>query len=186
MYQDLSTFKLPDGFRGRPAWFVQIWWFVQATLFRCSPQPAYGWRCFLLRIFGAQIGKRSIIRSSVTITYPWNLSIGDHVWIGDHAIIYTLSRISIGDHTVISQLCHLCAADHDFSVPSFPIRGKPISVGSQVWLASDVFVAPGVIIGDCAVVGARSSVFRDLPSNMVCFGSPCSPVRQRVSSDYHS
>ena len=68
--QDLKTFKLPPDFRGRSGVVVQLWWFVQATLFRGSPQVMYGFRRWLLRLFGAQIGKGVIVRPSVTIPYP--------------------------------------------------------------------------------------------------------------------
>ncbi|OYU71980.1 MAG: colanic acid biosynthesis acetyltransferase WcaF, partial [Alphaproteobacteria bacterium PA3] len=51
-YQDLSKFSVPRGFRGRSALTVQAWWCVQATLFACSPQFAYGFRRWLLRLFG--------------------------------------------------------------------------------------------------------------------------------------
>lgn len=56
--QDLSGFKVPGGFRGGGAIKVQLWWAVQATLFRWSPQVMYRWRAFLLRMFGAKIGKK--------------------------------------------------------------------------------------------------------------------------------
>ena len=55
--QDLERFRLPENFRGRPAWVVQLWWFTQATLFNLSPQVLYGWRRWLLRLFGASIGR---------------------------------------------------------------------------------------------------------------------------------
>lgn len=55
--QDLSGFNVPGGFRGGGAIKVQLWWAVQATLFRWSPQVMYRWRAFLLRMFGAKIGK---------------------------------------------------------------------------------------------------------------------------------
>jgi putative colanic acid biosynthesis acetyltransferase WcaF len=177
MFQDLSSFCLPTGFRGRSPFSVQLWWMVQGSVFRWSPQFAYGWRRFLLRLFGAQIGEAVIIRPTATITYPWKLRIGDYSWIGDHVTLYTLGLITIGQHTVVSQGSHLCAADHDYEDSSFPIRSKPIVIGSEVWIASDVFVAPGVTIGDASVVGARSSVFRHLPASMICFGHPCVPVR---------
>ena len=67
-FQDLSQFKLPDNFRGRPAWFVQLWRFVQATFFRWSPQFLNGWRRFLLNLFGARIGKNVVIRPTATFT----------------------------------------------------------------------------------------------------------------------
>ena len=56
-YQDLAKSRVPPGFRGRPAWFVQIWWCVQASLFAWSPQVLYPWRSCLLRLFGMKIGQ---------------------------------------------------------------------------------------------------------------------------------
>jgi len=58
----------------------------------------YGWRRLLLKLFGAKIGKKVIIRPSVKITYPWNLTIGDYSWIGDDVNLYTLGEIKIGSN----------------------------------------------------------------------------------------
>jgi putative colanic acid biosynthesis acetyltransferase WcaF len=151
---------------------VLLWQIVQASLFRLSPQPAYEFRRTLLQLFGAKIGRKVKIRPSARVTYPWKVTIGAHSWIGDEAVLYSLGEIRIGAHTVVSQFCHLCAADHDLKAIDFAIRARPIIIGDEVWLASDVFVAPGVSIGDGAVVGARSSVFRDVPGGVVCMGSP--------------
>ena len=177
--QNLSKFKLPVGFRGRPGWYVQLWWLVQASLFRCSPQFAYPFRAWLLRCFGARVGKKTVIRPSVRITYPWKVSIGDYVWIGDDAVLYSLGFIEIGSHSVVSQSSYLCAADHDHTKVDFPIRDRKIKIGSECWLAADAFVAPGVTIGNGAVIGARSSVFSDMPEKMVCVGYPCRPIKER-------
>ncbi len=179
VYQDLSQFRLPPGFRGRPAWFVQIWWIVQATLFRCSPQVSYGWRRFLLRLFGAKIGRGVNIRPTAEITYPWKLTIGDYSWIGDHATLYTLGEIRIGDNACISQHCYLAAAFHEYRRPTFDMVGSWIAIESEVWLAADVFVAPGVTVGRGAVVGARSTVLNDLPPGMICYGNPARPIKPR-------
>jgi putative colanic acid biosynthesis acetyltransferase WcaF len=178
--QDLARFRLPPGFRGRSALAVQLWWLVQASLFRLSPQFCYGWRRGLLRLFGARIGQGVLIRPSARITYPWKLAIGDNAWIGDEVILYTLDHIEIGHDAVVSQRSHLCAGTHDHRRPDFPIQGGPITVGAEAWLGADVFVAPGKSIGRGAVVGARSSVFSDLPEMMMCFGSPARPVRPRL------
>lgn len=178
-YQRLNTFTLPENFRGRPAWLVQLWWLVQDTLFRWSPQFLYGWRRFLLRLFGARVGKGVLIRPTVRVTYPWKVTIGDYTWIGDDVVLYSLGEIEIGAHTVISQRAYICTGSHDFTKTTFDIYALPIRIGNQVWLATDVFVAPGVTIGDGAVVGARSTVLHDLPPGMVCFGSPAKPVRAR-------
>ncbi|WP_281416158.1 putative colanic acid biosynthesis acetyltransferase [Collimonas antrihumi] len=180
MMQDLSRFKLPPNFRGRSAFAVQLWWFVQAIFFHTSPQFAYGFRRWLLRCFGAQVGKHTVIRPSVTVTYPWKVKIGDHAWIGDNVVLYSLGEIDIGPHAVVSQSSYLCAADHDYAQVDFPIRARKITIGEQAWVAADVFIAPGVTIGAGAVIGARSSVFRDMPAGMVCLGYPAKPVKPRV------
>ena len=62
----------------------------------------------------------------------------------------------------------------------FPIYQKPIKIHDQVWIATDVFIAPGVIIEDGSVVGARSSVFNNIPSNKICAGSPAKIIRERI------
>lgn len=182
MIQDLKSFRLPENFRGRSTLFVQLWWLVQATLFRCSPQIAYGWRRWLLRLFGAQIGKGVIIRPTVTITYPWKLSVGDWSWIGDSVILYTLGEILIGDNVVVSQCTYICSGSHDYTVPTFDIFARPVNIESEVWLASGVFVSPGVRIGRGTVVGARSLVLSNLPEMMLCAGNPAKAMRPRVGS----
>lgn len=180
-YQDLSQFHLPANFRGRSAFMVQLWWLVQSTLFRWSPQFMYGWRRFLLRLFGAQIGERVIVRPSVRITYPWKLSIGENSWIGDHVELYTLGKIEIGSNVVISQRAYLCTGGHDHSRVTFDIYQNPIIIHDQVWIASDVFVMPGVTIGMGCVVGARSTVFNDLPPGKISYGNPAVSIRDRVT-----
>ena len=180
-YQNLEKFELPNGFRGRSAIYVQLWWLIQATLFAWSPQFAYGWRRLLLKIFGAKIGKIVIIRPSVKLTYPWKVKIGDNSWIGDEVILYSLGEIIIGSDSVISQKSYICTGSHSTYSPEFKIFAKPIRIGNQCWIATDVFIAPGMTIGDGAVVGARSSVFNDIPAEMICMGSPAEPVKRRSS-----
>ena len=180
MYQRLDLFKLPDNFRGRSAWVVQLWWLVQDTLFRWSPQFLYGWRRFLLRMFGARIGTGVLIRPTVRVTYPWKIGIGNYSWIGDDVVLYSLDEIEIGSHTVISQSSYICTGSHDFTKPAFDIYGQKIKIGDQVWISTDVFVAPGVEIGQGSVVGVRSTVLKDLPPGKICYGSPARPIKDRV------
>lgn len=183
LVQDLSRFRVPSTFRGQSGWYVQLWWLVQASLFAWSPQVLYGWRRFLLRRFGAKIGKGVIIRPSARITYPWKVSIGDFAWIGDEVVLYSLGEIDIGANAVASQRCYLCTGSHDYTRPTFDIHAKPILIGAEAWLATDVFVAPGVSIGRGAVVGARSSVFEDIPDLMLAKGSPAKPFKKRVLAE---
>jgi putative colanic acid biosynthesis acetyltransferase WcaF len=184
MFQDLRCFKLPWSFRGRNALAVQLWWLVQATLFQLSPQIMYGWRRLLLRLFGARVGKGVEIRSSVTVTYPWKVSIGDWSWIGDEVVLYSLGQIEIGQNVVISQRSYICAAAHNYRKSTFDIFAKKVTINDQVWIATDVFIGPGVTVGEGTVVGARSGVFHDLPPAMICRGTPAEVLRERVMRGY--
>ncbi|KQC32389.1 acyl transferase [Nonlabens sp. YIK11] len=178
-YQKLDQFKLPTNFRGRSALTVQLWWLVQSTLFACSPQFMYGWRRFLLRAFGAKIGRNVIVRPTARFQFPWKISIGHNSWIGDEVNLYSLGKIEIGDDVVISQRSYICTGTHDPFKHTFDISSHKIIIEDQCWLATDVFVAPGVTIGRGTVIGARSSVFKNLPSGKVCMGSPAVVIKDR-------
>ena len=180
--QDLGRFRLPQGFRGRSGVTVLIWQLVQASLFACSPQPLYGWRRFLLRCFGAKVGRAVLVRPSARITYPWKITIGDRSWIGDRAELYSLGPICIGADCVVSQRSYLCGATHDHRQADFPIVAPGVTVGDQVWIAADVFVGPGVTIGAGAVIGARSSVFGDIAPYAMAMGSPARVTATRNPS----
>ena len=179
---NLSLHRIPKGFRGKSKLYIQLWWLVQAILIGLSPQAFYGWRRFWLRMFGASIGKKVLVRPSVKITYPWKVSIGDHSWIGDDVVLYSLGEIEIGSNTVISQKSYLCTGSHDYTKETFDIFAKKITVGNGCWLATDVFVAPGIDIGDGSVIGARSSVFKNIESNTINIGSPTKNIGNRTKS----
>ena len=180
MAQRLDLFKLPTDFRGRSSAWCQLWGLVQACFFATSPQFMYGWRRFLLRAFGAKIGNGVIIRPSARVTYPWKLSVGAHAWIGDHVDLYNLGQISIGAHTVISQRSYICTGSHDPASRTFRIYAEPIVIEEGVWIATDVFIAPGVSVGKHSLIGARSSLFSDAESGYVYIGSPAKKIKPRV------
>ena len=179
MNQNLKTFKMPKGFRGKSKIYVQSWRIIHSTFFRLSPQFMYGWRRILLRLFGAKIGRNVLIRPTVKILYPWKLTIGDWSWIGDEVTLYNMADINIGKNCVISQKSYLCTGSHDHTKTSFEIFAKPIDIEDEVWVATDVFIAPGITIKTGAIVGFRSTVNKDLPSKMICYGNPAKPMSPR-------
>src|SRR5690349_12050485 len=120
-FQDLRHFNQPPMFRGRSAPVVQLWWIVEACLFRPSPQIFFAWRRWLLRLFGARIGRGVMIRPSVRTTYPWKVTIGDYSWVGDDVVLYSLGEIRIGEHSVVSQRSYLCTGSHDPGSLAFDI-----------------------------------------------------------------
>jgi putative colanic acid biosynthesis acetyltransferase WcaF len=179
LYQDLSSFRLPANFRGKSPFVVQLWWVIQALLFHTSPQFLYGWRRFLLRLFGAEIGEGVLVRPSVRVTYPWRLSIGDHSWIGDHVELYTLGPIRIGSNAVVSQGSYLCTATHDYSRSSFDMQTRSVTIEDEAWVAAHCFVAPGVTVKRGAMVASRSLVLKDVPAGMIAAGHPAQVLRPR-------
>ena len=156
-----------------------LWSVVYLLLFRYSPKPLHGWRSFLLRCFGARIGKSVHVYPATKIWAPWNLTIGDEAGVANGAILYTQGKISIGKKAVISQGVHLCAGTHDYSLPGFPLYTMPIFIGDQAWVAAEAFIHPGITIGNGCVIGARSVVTKDMPDWMVCTGHPCKPIKER-------
>jgi len=166
--------------RGRPGWYIFLWWLVQAIAFPLTPQPLHIVRRVLLRLFGAKIGKGVSIRPTARFTYPWKVSIGDYSWVGDDVVFYSLDHIFIGEHCVISQKTYLCTGSHDFQDQSFGLKTASITIGNGTWVAADCFVGLGVEIGANAVIGARSSVFTNIPAQQVCWGNPCRPQYPRL------
>jgi putative colanic acid biosynthesis acetyltransferase WcaF len=178
--QDLTQFATPPEFRGRSAVIVQLWWIVQATLFRASPQFLYGWRRFLLQLFGAQLGKGVLIRPTARIVYPWKLTVGDHSWIGDFAEIYCLGPIVIGRNAVVSQYAYLCTGSHDLRAIGFDIFAKTVTIEDEAWVAAGAFVHPGVTIAHGSVVGARAVVTADTEPMGIYVGDPARKISQRI------
>jgi putative colanic acid biosynthesis acetyltransferase WcaF len=161
--------------RGKPGWFILLWWLVQAIAFPLSPHNLHSFRSWLLRLFGAKIGKSVSIRPTARFTYPWKVEIGDYSWIGDDVVLYSLDRIMIGSQCVISQKCYLCTGSHDLQDVAFGLITAPIEIGNGVWIAADCFIGCGVKIGANAAIGARSSVFSHIPAQQVAWGTPCKP-----------
>lgn len=156
-----------------------VWQFVWLLLFRYSPKPFHGWRSFLLRCFGANIGKGTHVYPGVKIWAPWNLVLMDECGVGNGTNLYSQGKISIGKRSVISQGVYLCAGTHDYNRIGFPLITKPINIGNYVWVAAEAFIHPGVNIGEGCVIGARSVVTRSMPAYKVCSGHPCKVLKER-------
>jgi putative colanic acid biosynthesis acetyltransferase WcaF len=158
------------------------WRMVEATLFRWSPRTWHGFRARLLKLFGADIANpgKVVVFPTVSIVFPAKLSLAERSMIGPNVRVYNLAAITLRRGANVSQNSHLCAGSHDYTKWSMPLVAKPIVIGENAWVAADVFVGPGVSIGELCVVGARSVVIRDLPPSTVCAGNPCRVLKQRI------
>lgn len=156
-----------------------LWGVVELSLFRFSPKPLHGWRSFILRCFGAKIGKGVHVYPRVKIWAPWNLELADEAGVANGAILYSQGKISIGKRAVISQGAHLVTGTHDYTKIGFPLVTSPIHIGNYTWVAAEAFIHPGVTIADGCIIGARSVVTKSMPPWTVCAGHPCKPLKSR-------
>jgi putative colanic acid biosynthesis acetyltransferase WcaF len=156
------------------------WNMTYHLLFKPSPRPFHEWRSFLLRRFGATIGKHCHVYPKAIIWAPWNLEMDDYAGMADEVNCYSIATVSLGKKAVISQGTYLCTGTHDYTDPNFQLCAHPIKIGDRAWLCAESFICPGVTVGDGAVVGARSVVTTNIPAWTVCAGNPCRPIKPRV------
>jgi putative colanic acid biosynthesis acetyltransferase WcaF len=157
----------------------RVLWGFGHFLFRFSPRPCFGWRRFVLRCFGASVGKHVNTYPGTRIYFPWNLAVGDWSAIGEDALIYNLGPVTLGKKVTISHRAHLCAGTHDYTQPDLPLLKPPIVIGDQTWICADAFIGPGVTVGEGAVVGARAVVMKNVQPWTVVVGNPARFVKKR-------
>lgn len=155
-----------------------MWAMVWLLFFRPSPRPFHAWRRWLLRLFGAKVEQGAHPYPSARIWAPWNLTMREGSCLGDHVDCYTVDQVILEPHATVSQYSFLCTASHDYTVSGMPVISAPIRVGRRAWVAADVFVGPGVTIGEGAVVGARASVFRNVDPWTVVGGNPARIIKK--------
>lgn len=154
-------------------------WAFCTPLFRWSPRLCWGWRRFLLRLFGARVGSQVHIHPSARIFLPWNLEIGDWSSVGFDALLYNLGPMKIGERVTISQRAHLCGGTHKFREAAMPLVRAPITVGDEAWICADAFVGPGVTVGARAVVGGGAVVMRSVHEGKIVTGNPARETGER-------
>ena len=156
-------------------------WFIINVCFFLNPLiPFYGIKVFLLRLFGARVGRGVVIKPSVNIKYPWNLIVGDHVWIGEKAWIDNLAKVSIGGHVCISQGAMLICGNHDFSKRTFDLMTGEICLEDGAWIGAGAMVGPGVKVGSHAVLSLGSAATADLQPYTIYRGNPAEIIKKRT------
>lgn len=117
-------------------------------------------RVSVLRMFGARIGRRVVIRSRVRVHWPWKLTIGDDAWIGEGAWLMNLEPIVIENDACISQEAFLITGSHRAEDPRFRYDNGPISIGAGAWVCARAVVLRGVALPAGTVVPAGQVVSR--------------------------
>jgi len=173
---NLERYDSSDLDRGAPRWKRGMWVLVRCVFFQ-NPCPwGSSFRSAFLRAFGAKIGKGVCLGSNVTISFPWRLAVGDHVWIGDDVGILSLAPVTIESNVCVARRSFLCTASHDFRREDFKTKIAPILIQTGSWIAIGSLIMPGVTIGSGAVVSAGSVVLKDVPANCLVRGNPATVV----------
>jgi putative colanic acid biosynthesis acetyltransferase WcaF len=159
------------------------WNICWSVLYRTSPRPLHSWRSFLLRLFGATMGTNCHFYPRSKVWAPWNLICADQVTAGDGAEIYNPAPVTLGSHSILSQDAYVCAATHDYDDPAFPLIAYAMNIGAYAWVCARASVAPGVNVGEGAVLGLGSVATRSLDAWTVYAGVPAIKVKDRRQFD---
>lgn len=169
----------------RPAFSVgnrlrrSVWQICWAVFYRLSPKPFHAWRSLLLRLFGAKMGRGCHFYPGSKVWAPWNLICADQVTAADGAEIYNPAPVTLGSHAILSQDTYVCGATHDYNDPGFPLIAYAMSFGAYSWVCARASVAPGVNLGEGAVLGLGSVATRDLEPWAVYVGVPAVKLKDR-------
>jgi len=169
-----STYNIGRSLIVRLAWFL-----LGSPLLRCSILPSSAFRRTLLGWFGAEIGEGVVIKPGARVKFPWKLRVGRYSWIGEDCWIDNLDLVTLGDHVCVSQGAYLCTGSHDWSDPAFRLITRPIQINDGAWIAAQVSVGPGAVVGEHAVIGFGSVVSGVVPPYEIHAGNPAMFVRRR-------
>lgn len=177
----LSSFD-NSWYKPGPRWKRALWYCVNAVFFRSYLFHSVRLKRFLLRAFGARIGKGLVIKPGINIKYPWFFQAGDHCWIGEGVWIDNLERVHLKNDVCISQGALLLTGNHDFTKTSFDLHVGPILLEDGVWVGARSVVTPGCTIRSHAVVAVGSVAVGELGAFTVYQGNPAVEKRKRVIS----
>jgi putative colanic acid biosynthesis acetyltransferase WcaF len=156
-----------------------LWLLVSALFFLTSlPWPSR-LKAALLRAFGARIGKGVVVKPRVNVKYPWNLSVGDHAWLGEGVWLDTLAPVRIGADACLSQGAMVETGNHDWSRPTFDLVVKEVVIEEGAWMAVRSLALPGARLASHAVLGAGSVLSGDTEPFGVYLGVPARKTGER-------
>ena len=178
---NLASFN-NDWYRPGSALRRGLWYVVNVLCFKNALFGSSAVKCALLRLFGAKVGQGVVIKPFVNIKYPWKLSIGNHVWLGEQVWIDNLDEVVLQDHVCLSQGAMLLCGNHNFKTPSFDLIVKPIIVEQGGWIGAQTVVCPGVTVGSHAVLAVGSIATGDMEPYGIYQGNPAKKIKERVIS----
>jgi len=180
MVVDLSKFNNSWYNPQRGIIIQTIWYFLNAIFFQSPFFPFSFLKVVLLRLFGAQIGKKVIIKPSVNVKYPWFLEVGDYTWIGENVWIDNLAMVRIGSNVCISQGAMLLTGNHNYKRESFDLITGEVVIEDGCWIGAKCIACPGITCHNHAVLTVGSVATKDLEEYSVYKGNPAVKVKKRI------
>ena len=112
--------------------------------------------------------------------YGVNIELGERVFFNFNCIVLDVCRVRIGDYTLFGPAVQIYTPMHPFNAEQRRREefGKPVEIGSDVWVGGGAIILPGVRIGSRSIVGAGSVVTRDVPDGVFAAGNPCRMIRE--------
>jgi putative colanic acid biosynthesis acetyltransferase WcaF len=156
-----------------------LWNICWALFYYPSPRTFHRWRSLLLRMFGATMGPNCHFYPKSRIWAPWNLVCADNVAAADGVEIYNPGPVTLGSHAILSQGSYVCGATHDYDDAGFPLLAYAMNFGAYSWICARASVAPGVNVGEGAVLGLGSVATRNLEPWTVYAGVPAVRLKER-------
>lgn len=176
---DLARFDNRPIYNPGPRWKVLLWFLANPLIVNTYLPVPVAVKRAVLRWFGARIGTGVMIKPAVNIKYPWLLTVGNYVWIGEQVWIDNLSEITLGSHVCLSQGAMLLTGNHDYRRPTFDLVTQPIILDDGVWIGARAVVCPGIRCGSHAVLSVGSIATKPLEPYGVYQGNPAVWVRRR-------
>jgi putative colanic acid biosynthesis acetyltransferase WcaF len=176
---DLSAYDNKSYKPGAGKLKLLLWYICNTTIINSYIFPVSFIKVFILRLFGAKIGKNVNIKPKVNIKYPWRLTIGDNVWIGENVWIDNLDNVIIGNNSCLSQGSMLLCGNHNYKKNSFDLITAAITLETGVWLGTRTIVCPGIICKSHSVLTTGSVATKNMDEYSVYSGNPAVFVRKR-------
>lgn len=112
--------------------------------------------------------------------YGSNIVLGTKCYFNFNCVVLDVCRVTIGDFVLFGPAVQIYTATHplDADLRRRQEFGKPVTIGSDVWVGGGAILCPGVTVGPRTVIGAGSVVTRDLPAGVLAAGNPCRVIRE--------
>lgn len=175
---DLSKYN-NDWYKPGASFPVRGLWYLINAAFFSSSYPFSAVKVFLLRSFGAVVGRGVVLKPRINIKYPWKLRIGDHSWIGESVWIDNLDEVVIGNNCCISQGALLLCGNHNYKKDTFDLMTGKIVLEDGVWIGAKALVCGGVVCKSHSVLTAGSVAADTLEAFAVYQGNPAVKIKDR-------